>query len=53
MFAWIKKQWLKYQDRKRLMQEIAPRSFRELAREMRDLADVAERLLPAETDDAG
>ncbi len=48
MLAWIKNKWRKYQERKRLMREIAPKSFQELAREMRDLAEVAERLLPNE-----
>lgn len=40
--------WLKsLGERRRLGRDIAPESFRELAKELTDLADVAEKLWPA------
>ena len=46
MFSWLKKTIQNYQDRKRMERSIHPEVFKEIAREMRELADIAERLWP-------
>lgn len=46
MFNWIKKQIARFRELRRLEREIDPESFRILARELRELALMAERLMP-------
>ena len=46
MLSWIKKQLTVYREQRKLSRQIDPDSFRNLARELRDLAELAERLWP-------
>lgn len=48
MIAWLKKQLAAYKEQRKLSRQIDPESFRSLARELRDLAQLAERLWPTQ-----
>lgn len=46
MLAWLRAMLAQRRDKKRLDKEINPESFRHLSLELRELASLAERLLP-------
>lgn len=46
MKKWLARKIREYKERKRFAREIDPETFRTLARELRDLARIAERLWP-------
>jgi hypothetical protein len=48
MLAWLRRKWRDYQDGRRLARQIDPETFRNMACELRELAQVAGQLWPDE-----